>query len=79
MKISSSSDLMSRFPLRKKVTNCPVLYSLLYLAVFPVMLPVYSFSQLYLNLSIFLSYLVFIVVNLVELLILKSFVQEFFY
>ena len=43
-----------------------------YLAVFPVMLPVDSFSQLYLNLSIFLSHLVFIVVNLVELLILKA-------
>jgi len=42
------------------------------------MLPVDTFSQLYLKLSIFLSYLVFIIVNLVEMLVLKSFVQEFF-
>lgn len=42
------------------------------------MLPVDTFSQLYLKLSIFLSYLIFIIVNLVEMLVLKSFVQEFF-
>lgn len=42
------------------------------------MLPVDTFSHLYLKLSIFLSYLVFIIVNLVEMLVLKSFVQEFF-